>query len=255
VKGDRPWMTVLKNKSGEIKALKVGRSPAAHKAELGEQTESQTLDAFPSESKDDEKADATLQGVTEPEKMLPDGTQAGEMSPAESDAEVRKSGKLDQKDAGAAASSAEEKSLSSGSTGAAMPKPGMDSQNEPLFAQGDIVTVRARQRKEYDGCKAKVLGVLTGDVRVEILDGSTVGTDARSRKFKFAQVSLVTTDGAADQSKKTNTTRTTRRRRGRSWSAFSISWRALVMGPRVLHEGLGGVSFRHTHFEEQVVGV
>ena len=76
-----------------------------------------------------------------------------------------------------AASSAEEKSLSSGSTEAAPPQPQplgvepVDPKYIPTCEVKDIVMVRARQRKEYDGCKAKVTAVLTGDVKVEMLEG------------------------------------------------------------------------------------
>ena len=35
------------------------------------------------------------------------------------------------------------------------------------FAPGDIVRVSARQRPQYDKCKAKIIAVLTGDVKVE----------------------------------------------------------------------------------------
>ena len=77
----------------------------------------------------------------------------------------------------------------------------------PTCEVNDIVIVRARQRKEYDGCKAKVLQVLTGDVKVEVLDGRTAGTKDGIRKFKFGQVSKVVEvpivkAATADQTKK-----------------------------------------------------
>jgi sRNA-binding protein len=55
---------------------------------------------------------------------------------------------------------------------------------------GDIVRVKAG-RNEYHGFKAKVLTVLTGDVKVEMLDGPTVGTKQRYAKFKFLQLTKV----------------------------------------------------------------
>jgi len=62
----------------------------------------------------------------------------------------------------------------------------------PTCQVGDIVIVRAF-REEYNGFKGKVLAVLTGDVKVEMLEGPTVGnTKKTTQKFKFAQVKKVT---------------------------------------------------------------
>ena len=51
-------------------------------------------------------------------------------------------------------------------------------------------------RKQDDGFKAKALMVLTGDVKVEMLEVPTVGCKTRPQKFKFLQVSKVTTEDA-----------------------------------------------------------
>jgi hypothetical protein len=67
-----------------------------------------------------------------------------------------------------------------------MPAKGLAQQ----FAEGDIVRVSARQRPQYDKWKAKIIAVLTGDVKVEMLEGPSVGAD-RIKKFKFNQVTKV----------------------------------------------------------------
>ena len=36
--------------------------------------------------------------------------------------------------------------------------------------------VSAKQRPQYDKCKAKEIALLTGDVKVEMLGGTSVGT-------------------------------------------------------------------------------
>ena len=50
IKGDRPWMTALKQKSKEIKALKVFKSPQSGSTEVDQLGGSQT-DSFPAETK------------------------------------------------------------------------------------------------------------------------------------------------------------------------------------------------------------
>ena len=60
---------------------------------------------------------------------------------------------------------------------------------------GDIVRAKAF-RSQHNGFKAKVLTVLTGDVKVEMLDGPTVGTKERIKKFKFFQVKKLTDEEA-----------------------------------------------------------
>ena len=44
------------------------------------------------------------------------------------------------------------------------------------FEEGDIVIGSAKQRPQYDKCKAKEIALLTGDVKVEMLGGTSVGT-------------------------------------------------------------------------------
>ena len=51
----------------------------------------------------------------------------------------------------------------------------------PTCQVGDIVIVRAF-REEYNGFKGKVLAVLTGDVKVEMLEGPTVGNTKKQRR-------------------------------------------------------------------------
>ena len=53
------------------------------------------------------------------------------------------------------------------------------------------VMVSARQRAQYHGYKAKVLAVLTGDCKVEMLEGPTLGSADRVKKFKFNQATKV----------------------------------------------------------------
>jgi hypothetical protein len=48
---------------------------------------------------------------------------------------------------------------------------------EPVVRIGcRIVIVSAKQRPQYDKCKAKEIALLTGDVKVEMLGGTSVGT-------------------------------------------------------------------------------
>jgi len=61
----------------------------------------------------------------------------------------------------------------------------------PPCEVGDIVIVKAL-REEYNGFKGKVLTVLTGDVKVEMLEGPAVHTKGKVAKIKFAQVKKVT---------------------------------------------------------------
>jgi hypothetical protein len=61
----------------------------------------------------------------------------------------------------------------------------------PPCEVGDIVIVKAL-REEYNGFKGKVLTVLTGDVKVEMLEGPAVHTKRKVAKIKFNQVKKVT---------------------------------------------------------------
>jgi hypothetical protein len=110
--------------------------------------------------------------------------------------------------ADAAASSAEVKPPSAASLDEAQPQPpaakeeAPDPRYVPRCEVGDIVRAKAR-RNEYNGFKAKVLTVLTGDVKVEMLDGPTVGTKEGPLKFKFLQVKkLIDEEVKADSEKK-----------------------------------------------------
>ena len=73
----------------------------------------------------------------------------------------------------------------------------------PACEVDDIVMVSARQRAQYHGCKAKVLAVLTADCKVEMLEGPTVGSTDRVKKFKFNQVTkVIVEEPTAEQKKK-----------------------------------------------------
>jgi len=162
IKGDRPWMTALKQRSKEIKAAKASKplQPVfsdGHAAPLP--AENKTL------------PDAAENTMSD-QALLPQKT------------EVPRSD--------AAASSAEPLSLVS--TSEALPQPSatkaqaVDPKYVPTCDVGDIVRVKAF-REQYNGFKAQVLTVLTGDVRVDFLEGPTVGTkDGNNIKFKFNQV-------------------------------------------------------------------
>ena len=83
------------------------------------------------------------------------------------------------------------------STSEASPQPSatkaeaVDPRYVPTCDVGDIVRVKAF-REQYNGFKAKVLTVLTGDVGVDMLHGPTVGTKDGCQKFKFNQVKKLT---------------------------------------------------------------
>jgi hypothetical protein len=158
IKGVRPWMTALKQRSKEIKAAKASK-PLQPVFSDGDAA------PLPAENK-------TLPDAAENQALLPQKT------------EVPRSD--------AAASSAEPLSLVS--TSEALPQPSatkaqaVDPKYAPTCDVGDIVRVTAF-RKQYNGFKAQVLTVLTGDVRVDFLEGPTVGTkDGNNIKFKFNQV-------------------------------------------------------------------
>jgi len=170
VKGERNWMTVLKNRSKEIKASKARPSCWVHDEDTGGQTESQAAEPASSQQ--------TLQDSTKAE--TPPKSEEKPPKPTQPDAQGQEPAKPAQKCAEAAAFSGQEKSVS-GATEAQSPQP----------AVGDIVLVRNRQNKEYDGCRARVLKVLTGNVKVEVLNGSTVGTENAFKKFLIGQVSVV----------------------------------------------------------------
>jgi hypothetical protein len=159
VTGDHSWMTALTKRSKEIKAAKACKQAAPSAAE------NKTLSA-------------AAENTTSDEALLPQET--GVPS------------------ADAAASSAKPSSLVS--TSEASPQPSatkaesVDKRYVPTCAVGDIVRVQAR-RPQYNGFKAKVLAVLTGDVRVEMLEGPTVRTKKSYQRFKFLQVKkLIETD-------------------------------------------------------------
>jgi hypothetical protein len=159
VKGDHSWMTALKQRSKEIKAAKACQPP---RPEYGKQ-------AAPSAA-ENKTLSAAAENTTSDEALLPQET--------------------DVPSADAAASSAKPSSLVS--TSEASPQPSatkaepVDRRYVPTCAVDDIVRVKA-YRSQYNGFKAKVIAVLTGDVRVEMLDGPTVSTKERYQRFKFLQ--------------------------------------------------------------------
>jgi hypothetical protein len=180
-KGECPWKSALKQRSKDIRAAKVARSPHLTEAEknAGVQKDSSAVETAAAE---------------EPAETDGGGSEAGEDVP-----------------------DGQEESLSSKSTtiAAASPKPSASpavAATQPpampaqglahQFAEGDIVRVSARQRPQYDKCKAKILAVLTGDVKVEMLEGPSVGAD-RIKKFKFNQVTkVISTEPKSEQKKK-----------------------------------------------------
>ena len=93
------------------------------------------------------------------------------------------------------------KPSSPASTSEAPPQPSaakaetIDPRYVPTCDVGDIVRVKA-VRSQYNGFEAKVLTVLTGDVKVEMRDGPTVGAKERYPKFKFLQVKKLTDEEA-----------------------------------------------------------
>ena len=169
VKGDHSWMTALKQRSKEIKAAKDGQQPRPVLM-YGKQ-------AAPSAA-ENKTLSAAAENTTSDEALLPQETGVPSVDAATSSA----------------------KPLSLVSTSEASPQPSatkaesVDKRYVPTCAVGDIVRVQAR-RSQYNGFKAKVLAVLTGDVRVEMLEGPTVRTKESYQRFKFLQVKkLIETD-------------------------------------------------------------
>jgi hypothetical protein len=191
IKGDRPWMTALKQRSKEIRAAKTSKSPAGDKTTVP-QAEQNAGDKTTVPPQAEQHAGDKTAVVAELEKTKP------------ADAEITKPAEVAQPDGtdvrrdAAAASSAEASPPSPKPKEEAPPRPqeakekARDSRYVPTCQVGDIVIVRAF-REEYNGFKGKVLAVLTGDVKVEMLEGPTVGnTKKTTQKFKFAQVKKVT---------------------------------------------------------------
>jgi len=183
IKGDRPWMTALKQRSKEIKAAKASKSP-------------QPPITYLAQNAGGKKAPPATEHKTKP--AAAENTKPDEASQPQG---------TDVPSADAAASSAEAKPSSPASNDAAQPQPpaakeeAPDSRYVPTCDVGDIVRVKAF-RSQYNGFKAKVLIVLTGGVRVEMLDGPTVGTKEGINKFKFLQVTKLTDEEAKPEPEK-----------------------------------------------------
>ena len=177
IKGDRPCMNELKA-SKPSKSSQPGIKDEAANAD-GKTKPAAKKNTKPAEAENTEPAEA--ENTKPDEASQPQGT--------------------DVPSADAAASSAEAKPPSPAATEAAQPQPLPPNEKEPdpryvpTCAVGDIVIVKAH-RKQFDGFKAKVLTVLTGDVKVEMLEGPTAGTGTKLQRFKFLQVSKVTIEEA-----------------------------------------------------------
>ena len=175
IKGDRPWMTALKQRSKEIRAARTNKSPADDKTKVPK-AEQNAGDKTTVPPQAEQHAGDKTAVVAELEKTKP------------ADAEITKP-EPDGTDVGRDAASPPS------------PKPKEEASPRPqeakekareTFAMGDIVIVKAT-RSEFNGFKAKVLAVLTGDVKVEMLEGPTAGgKKTKAQKFKFAQVKKVT---------------------------------------------------------------
>jgi hypothetical protein len=187
IKGDRPWMTALRQRSKEIRAAKTSKSPAGDKTTVP-QAEQNAGDKTTVPPQAEQHTGDKTAVVAELEKTKP------------ADAEITKPAEVAQPDGtdvrrdAAAASSAEASPPSPKPKEEAPPKPqpvretARGSKYVPPCEVGDIVIVKAL-REEYNGFKGKVLTVLTGDVRVNFLEGPTVGTkDGTNIKFKFKQI-------------------------------------------------------------------
>jgi len=150
-KGDRPWMTAFKQRSRELKEAKAKSSQAA--------SASDGKKAPPAAAEQEGEADNTT--------LDEEGTAVASAGAAASSAEAKKPGAKEAKAAKADA-------------------------HDPKYVApcevGDIVLVKARQRPQYNGFKGKVVGLLTGDVKLEMLEGPTVGTKDAHTKTKFLQV-------------------------------------------------------------------
>ena len=172
IKGDRPWMTALKQRSKEIKESKAKSLQAASAIDVKKAPPAAAENTTPHE-----------EGAAENTTLDEEGT--------------------DVLSAGAAEPAAKAVKAAKAAKGATAEAP--DKRYVVPCEVGDIVLVKARQRKQYNDFKAKVVGILTGDVRVEMLEGPTVGTENAKQKFKFLQVVKVPSlDDKAEPEKKEN---------------------------------------------------
>ena len=214
IKGDRPWMTALKLRSKDQRRAKPSKSSqaaipgadvkAGDKAEvLAALEDTKPVEAENTEAENTKPAEAENTKPAEAESTKPDevsqpaGTEVRSADAAASSAEIAQPEGTDVGSADAAASSAEAPPPSPKPKEEAPPKPqpvretARGSKYVPPCEVGDIVLVKAL-REEYNGFKGKVLTVLTGDVKVEMLEGPAVHTKGKVAKIKFAQVKKVT---------------------------------------------------------------
>jgi hypothetical protein len=156
IKGDRPWMTALKQRSKEIKEPKAKSSQAASAIDGKKAPPAAAENTTPHE-----------EGAAENTTLDEEGTDVASAGAAASSAEATKPAAKEAKAATADA-------------------------HDPKYVVpcevGDIVICKTRQRKQYNGFKAKVVGLLTGDVKLEMLEGPTVGTKDATPKIKFLLV-------------------------------------------------------------------
>ena len=190
IKGDRPWMNALKQKIKELRASKPNKSSQPGITAEVENADGKTK---PAAKKNTKPAEAENTKPAEAENTKPD--------------EASQPQGTDVPSADAAASSAEAKPPSPAATEAAQrqPLPPKEKEHDPRYVPtcevGDIVIVKAH-RQEFNGFKAKVLTVLTGVVKVEMLEGPTAGTRTKAQRFKFLQVSKVTIEEAKPEPEK-----------------------------------------------------
>ena len=195
IKGDRPWMTALKLRSKDHRHSKPSKSSQAAipGADVKAGDKAEVLAAL----EDTKLVEAEAESTPPDEVSQPAGTEVRSADAAASSAEIAQPEGTDVGSADAAASSAEAPPPSPKPKEEAPPKPqpvretARGSKYVPPCEVGDIVLVKAL-REEYNGFKGKVLTVLTGDVKVEMLEGPAVHTKGKVAKIKFAQVKKVT---------------------------------------------------------------
>jgi hypothetical protein len=195
IKGDRPWMTALKLRSKDHRHSKPSKSSQAAipGADVKAGDKAEVLAALA----DTKMVEAEAESTPPDEVSQPAGTEVRSADAAASSAEIAQPEGTDVGSADAAASSAEAPPPSPKPKEEAPPKPqpvretARGSKYVPPCEVGDIVIVKAL-REEYNGFKGKVLNVLTGDVKVEMLEGPAVHTKGKVAKIKFAQVKKVT---------------------------------------------------------------
>ena len=195
IKGDRPWMTALKLRSKDHRHSKPSKSSQAAipGADVKAGDKAEVLAAL----EDTKMVEAEAESTPPDEVSQPAGTEVRSADAAASSAEIAQPEGTDVGSADAAASSAEAPPPSPKPKEEAPPKPqpvretARGSKYVPPCEVGDIVLVKAL-REEYNGFKGKVLTVLTGDVKVEMLEGPAVHTKGKVAKIKFAQVKKVT---------------------------------------------------------------